>query len=345
MVSCSQSAKINVNFADHSFDGKKAYLTIYDTGDTIDSVVVNEKHLLFEESVDTAFFARLIVDGNRFGLIVEPGDINVEWGSENVIARGTALNEKLNAINQQLDKLDEQWELIGEKLKAEQISEDEAEQLNTSLEKQQLDIFHKAYSANLDNALGAWAFTQYMNYGQFNLNKIDSIFSTVPQSFLNLKRVKKAKVDALAVENTAVGKKFVDFSMRNSLGKVEKLSDFVGKDGNFTLVDFWASWCAPCRMEIKGALAEIYKKYNGKGLQVIGVAVWDKPADTQAAVKQMSIPWHIMADDHYTTEPTDLYGIAGIPHIMLIDPNGIIVMRGLMGDELVEAVDLAMKTK
>lgn len=344
VTSCSQSVKINVNFADHSFDGKKAYLTNYDSGDTIDSVVVVEKRLIFEENVDTAFFARLIVDGNRFGLIVEPGEINVEWGGDNVIACGTPLNDKLNVVNLQLDKLDEQWEQIGAKLKSQEIDENEAERLNVELEKQQLDIFHNCYKDNADNAIGAWAFTNYLNYGQFSLNQIDSIFATAPKPLLELKRVKKAKADAVAVENTAVGKKFVDFTLRNTQGKEEKLSDFVGK-GNFTLVYFWASWCGPCRMEIKGALTQFYEKYNGKGLQVIGVAVWDKPADTEAAVKQMNIPWHVMADNHYTSVPTDIYGIAGIPHIMLIDPSGTIILRGLQGEELVKAIDELMKSK
>ena len=345
VASCSQNVKINVNFADHSFDGKKAYLTVYDSGDTVDSVVVNEKFVAFEENVDTAFFARLIVDGNRFGFIVEPGEINVEWGKDDIIARGTPLNDKLNNVNRQLDKLDEQWEQIGVKLQSEQISEDDAEQLNTQLESQQLGIFHRCYEENSDNAIGAWAFTNYLSYGQFSLKQIDSIFATAPKPLLNLKRVKKAKADAQAVENTAVGKKFVDFTLRSPQGTTVKLSDYVGKNGDYTLVDFWASWCMPCRKEIEGTLTHIYEKYNGKGLNIVGVAVWDKPADTQQAIKDLSIPWTVILADSYTTVPTDLYGIAGIPHIMLIDSSGTIVMRGLQGDELLKAVDNAMKAK
>ena len=125
MVSCSQGYKINVNIADHTFDGKMAYLTNYDTGDTIDSVKVTEKHFTLNGDIDSSYFARLIVDGNRFGMIVEPGEINVEWG-EQIIARGTPLNDKLNLVNADFEKLEQEWDKIGEDFKNEKLSEDEA---------------------------------------------------------------------------------------------------------------------------------------------------------------------------------------------------------------------------
>ena len=344
MVSCSQGYKINVNIADHTFDGKMAYLTNYDTGDTIDSVKVTEKHFTLNGDIDSSYFARLIVDGNRFGMIVEPGEINVEWG-EQIIARGTPLNDKLNLVNADLEKLEQEWDKIGEDFKNEKLSEDEAEKLNSNLEKRQMDIFLKCYEENKDNALGVWAFTNYLIYGNFGTKELEEILNKAPENYRNYKRIKKAVSDAQAVENTAEGKMYADFEVKGLDGNIEKLSDFVGKDGSYTLVDFWASWCGPCRMEIKGALTELYNKYNGKGLQVIGVAVWDKPEDTKTAIDKLPIPWHVMVGDHYMTEQTDLYGISGIPHIMLIDPNGIIVSRGLNGSELVETVDKIMTTK
>lgn len=344
MVSCSQGYKINVNFAGHDFDGKKAYLTNYDTGDTIDSVTVSEKHLMLEGSVDSAFYARLIVDGNRFGMIVEPGEINVEWGDK-IVARGTPLNDKLNTLGDEMEKIDAQWEKIDQAFKNGELTDEEASNQSADLESKQVQLFYATYLSNKDNALGPWAFTNYLIYKQFTTAQLDSILSTAPDNYRGYKRVIKAQSDAQAVENTAVGKTFTDFSMKGPDGKVVKLSDFVAKDGDYTIVDFWASWCGPCRAEIKGALTSLYEKYNGKGVKVLGVAVWDKPVDTQAAMKQLNIRWQVMMDDHYTTVPTDLYGIAGIPHIMVVDPDGVIISRGLQGDALVQYIDKLMVNK
>ena len=344
MVSCSQGYKINVNFANHDFDGKKAYLTNYDTGDTIDSVTVKEKYLMFEGNIDTAYYARLIVDGKRFGMIVEPGEINVEWGDE-IIARGTALNDKLNAMDEQMSKIDARWELIEQGFKSGQLTKEDADRQSADLERQQVKLFYDTYSSNKDNAIGPWAFTNYLIYKQFSTAQLDSILKTAPDNYRGYKRVIKAQSDARAIESTAVGKKFTDFAMKSPDGTVHHLSDFVAKDGNYTIVDFWASWCGPCKAEIKGALAQLYQKYNGKGLVVLGVAVWDKPEDTKEAIAKLPVSWQVMMDDHYTTEPTDIYGIAGIPHIMVVDPDGLIISRGLQGEALVQYIDNIMANK
>lgn len=344
VVSCSQSYKINVNFSNHDFDGKKAYLTNYDSGDTIDSAMVSDKLLSFTGSVDSAYYARLIVDGNRFGMVVEPGEINVEWGNE-IVAHGTPLNEKLNEMSNKMMELDKQWELIEQDYKSGKLNEEQADKKNTELEEKQLALFYATYVSNKDNALGPWAFSNYLMYKQFTATQIDSILNTAPSNYRAYKRVAKAQSDAQALENTAVGKKFTDFVMTSPDGKKQRLSDYIGNDGAYTIVDFWASWCGPCRAEIKSTLTKLHDKYNGNGVKIIGVAVWDKPADTMAAINQLSIPWQVMIDNRYTTEPTDLYGIAGIPHIMVVDPDGIIISRGLQGEPLIQFIDEIMSSK
>ena len=114
-------------------------------------------------------------------------------------------------------------------------------------------------------------------------------------------------------------------------GAKQKLSDYVGK-GKVTVVDFWASWCPPCRAEIP-KLQALKAKYGDK-FDVLGVAVWDNPDDTRKAIEELSIIWPVIIGTHKLTEPTDLYGIKGIPHIIIFGPDGIIMSRGLSGDDL-----------
>lgn len=118
-------------------------------------------------------------------------------------------------------------------------------------------------------------------------------------------------------------------------GKTVKLSDYVGK-GDYVVLDFFASWCGPCRREMP-TLKGIYEKYNGKGLKVVGLAVWDEPADTKKCVKELALPWTII--DNAQSEATEIYGVSGIPHIIVFAPDGTILARDLRGNDLAAKVD------
>lgn len=142
-------------------------------------------------------------------------------------------------------------------------------------------------------------------------------------------------IKALSMEKTAPGQMFTDFSVKMSNGKTVKLSDYVGK-GDYVVLDFFASWCGPCRREMP-TLKGIYEKYNGKGLKVVGLAVWDEPADTKKCVKELALPWTII--DNAQSEATEIYGVSGIPHIIVFAPDGTILARDLRGNDLAAKVD------
>ena len=134
--------------------------------------------------------------------------------------------------------------------------------------------------------------------------------------------------------NTAVGKKFTDFEVVQypdaADTKTVKFSDYVG-NGKYILVDFWASWCGPCRGEVPN-LKEVYKRFKGPQFDILSVAVWDKTEDTEAAIKELEEPWLQIVNAQKI--PTDLYGINGIPHIMLVGPDGTILARDLRGEAI-----------
>ena len=138
------------------------------------------------------------------------------------------------------------------------------------------------------------------------------------------------------LKETMPGNQFRDFTGEDPEGNKVSLGDYVGK-GQYVLVDFWASWCGPFRRAIKNELLPIYEKYRNKGLGIVGVAVWDGKEDHLKAVEELGIAWPQIFDTEGTTA-TELYGIMGIPQIMLVGPDGKIVARDLHGEAIEEII-------
>jgi len=311
LASCSKGYKVTVVFPDESANGETAFLTNYDTGDTLLSATVQNQTCTFEGNTDNGFFARVLVGGNRYGFIVEPGDVKLDIAEGNAIS---PLNNKMADWSKKMATL------------ANDSTLSEAES-DARYAQGLLDL----YKENRDNAIGPWAFCNYLMYNDFQETEIDALLKDAPAQYAQLKRVEKAKNAARQLMATAEGKKFTDFEVPAQDGKIQKLSDYVGK-GKVVLVDFWASWCGPCRAEIPHLQA--LKAQYGDKFDVLGIAVWDNPDDTRKAMEQMEITWPVIIGTQQLNEPTDLYGIKGIPHIIIFGPDGTILSRGLTGDAL-----------
>lgn len=313
-----QPYKLTVPFTADE-DGAMAFLVNYDTGANVDSVMVEEGVAVFQGKLCKPYAARLQMDGSRYGtLFVEPGENT--YDPKTGVGTG-ALNEKMNELNRQASDLQQRFKQATDDA-SKQIIYDEYQALT-----------HSAVYDNLDNALGQMLFVQEAY--DMTLPELESVLEKYP-SLKESKRIQKILASQQSKAATAVGQKFVDFTV-NSNGTEHKLSDVVGK-GKYVLVDFWASWCGPCRREMPN-LKEMYAKY-GDDLKILGVAVWDEPEASERAVKELELPWEIWINGQ--TEPTDKYGILGIPCLILFDPEGNIVDRDHQGEDLKAAVAKAL---
>ncbi len=169
-------------------------------------------------------------------------------------------------------------------------------------------------------------------------NELSAIFAKMPENVKSDKFVARTIESTTARLGTAVGKKFTDFTVDHVAGvdkdgnpiyEKKSLSDFVGK-GKVMLVDFWSPWCPPCKAEIPNIKA-VWEKYHGDDFDVLSVAVWEESRkmdwhNTIDTAAVYGMKWLQLNNGHQ--EPASLYGIDGIPHMILFDKDGTILKRG-----------------
>ncbi|UOB17946.1 TlpA disulfide reductase family protein [Abyssalbus ytuae] len=283
------------------------------------------------------------------GMYLEEGDIvvNIKDSINNAVITGSNLNtEYKKFINETRipSKLNEESILLNKAIKEETSPEKK-----TKLESERVNLVNKRvkYKDSLlltyiqKNPNSYFSLDALTQLDRKNLNE-----STLTLFFENLsEKLRTSKKGMEVLENITKkraekGVLAPDFSQSDENGSLVKLSDYRGK---YVLLDFWASWCRPCRAENPN-LVKAYEKYNAKGFEILAVSLDTKKEAWLKAIKQENLPWaHVSDLKGFKNEVAILYDVQSIPKNLLIDPKGKIVTTNLRGYRLEEELSQIFK--
>ncbi|MDE7387962.1 MAG: redoxin domain-containing protein [Muribaculaceae bacterium] len=324
LAACSGSDSYKVKMTmPEELVGQSAFIVDAATGAKLDSVAISAADVVFSGKVSEPVLAMVTVGGYPYAqFVLEPGEIVM---TEENFATGTPSNDAFARFNDDIASLVDSLNAA--------TSEEEQQAIYVD---RIVPVTVDYIIANPESPFALPVFGQVAMY--LDADQIERITAAVP-SLAADPDVQRTLDYARAKAATSAGSAYVDFSVDYD-GKTQTLSEYI-VPGHWTIVDFWASWCGPCRREIPGIKA-LYDKYHSQGLNVVGVAVRDEPAKTLEAMESDGVTWPVILNAG--KEVLDAYGIMGIPCIMLVNPDGVIVARDLFGATLESAVTEAMAT-
>ena len=308
-----------------------------------DSVQIANGRFTLERAVaEDGLIAHLVIPRSyNLSFIPEEGIIKADLAA--IAATGTALNDLHAQKAKAREALETETRGRLKAIRADKNLDDKAK------EEAQEKIVNEFYGkikplaeADLkehsNDAIGLIALQNLLGMEGVTVAKAEALLQQAGDRLRAEESITKMVTRLRRVEATQAGAQFVDFEGVDDANKAVRLSDYVGK-GHYVLVDFWASWCGPCRREI-AHLKKVRDTYTDKGLVILGTVVWDEMEDHLKAMKELEITWPQIFNK---AEATELYGIAGIPQIILFDPAGKIVARDLRGEEINKLLDKALQ--
>jgi peroxiredoxin len=185
---------------------------------------------------------------------------------------------------------------------------------------------------DMGNSMAVLQAVAYLDPDQ-DLDFIDSVVTQLATAMPNLDEAKQIKAELAEMKRFAIGSEAPDFTLTDDSGKNVSLSSFKGK---YLLLDFWAAWCRPCRIE-NPHIVEAYKKYNSKGFDVFGVSLDQNESQWHQAIKQDGLLWSQVRD--VNNEVATLYKVSAIPLSFLLDKDGKIIAKNLRGSALEEKLE------
>jgi peroxiredoxin len=319
-------------------DSGWVYIIHRQTGVT-DSAALDHGYFKFNGKADTAEMCRISLNDQVKSFFLENGKISMLIKKDSLssaLITGNKAQDEFNYFQDQLSKpvrtrmaeVDKAYDAANQNNNKKVA--DSLDKLYTSLDLEQKKLVIDFVKSHPGSVVSAFLVFNNFSYNS-RLGELDSLYHLLDTTSRGSYFGKQVQNLIEKTALTSVGKPAPDFSGDDVQGKMISLSSFRGR---FVLVDFWASWCGPCRLE-NPSIVKAYHQFHDRGFDILGVSLDDNRDDWLKAIKKDKLDWTQVSDlKGWKAATADLYGVKAIPMNFLLDKNGTIVAKGLRGEEL-----------
>jgi len=354
MLSAQNKLKVSANLPVLP-DGKKVYLIDIVNKATDSTTIKDHKFELTTKTDSSSFY--IVQVGSEFSkdlgfyMHMGPGEVNVSGDARRLSEgnfSGSEFVGRWKEMNSYMEKscgmsLDEVQDLATQMVKAQNIGDSEASQ---NLQKKYADYVEKGKAAAKDwlkkypnDPVSVYVINGFL-FNKIPLDEMQDLIKQLgPQARMSrlATLMLNLKMPAVAT-NPLLNKQAPDFTLTDASGKSVKLSDYKGK---YVLLDFWASWCAPCRKEMP-FLKKAHEQFGQKNFTLLSLSVDEDQSKWRKALEDEKLSWPQLVDDSVKQAQT-LYSITYIPTNFLIDPQGKVIAFGLYGDQVNSVLNSVIK--
>lgn len=326
---------------------KSPYVYIYGSGKQ-DSAKVKDGKFTYKGSVKTPTLLYLSDRNQDFRTPLYAEDVPVTVtgklsSPENIIVNGGKTQQELNTFNASHKQGNATMTKLYKTLDAATDAKDEAAVKRIKEELKTLRVtslgITKAFILSHPKSYLSLDRIKSIGYS-LDYAETEKCFQSLDPSLQNSERGKEVATAMVIIKRGQNGQKMLNFTQNDMNGSPVSFSSFKGK---YVLVDFWASWCGPCRAENPNVL-KAYQKFADKGFTVIGVSLDDSAEKWKKAVEEDKMPWTQLSDlKGWKNEVSTYYGVQGIPSSYLVNPEGIIIAKDLRGSDLEEKLSELLK--
>lgn len=351
LVSCSKPS-FNVKVELQNAEGKMIYLQKFVDKKSMvfDSVVMqnNVANFTVEEACPATYYS-LRIEGVRYpiGFFSENNDVTIVGDAKdyaNIVVTASYAQQLVNEYDKENKKFNDQLKELGKNYGIAAKENNEAAKEKIYNEYNKVEKNQTAYR-NLFIAKNYSSFVShyilYNNRLNYELNELEDFVNNFNISQDN-EFAKLLNEYILRLKRVSIGEPYIDFTQETPEGNFLSLSELIGKS-KLLLVDFWASWCGPCRAENPNVVA-VYKEYHEKGFDVLGVSLDMKKENWIKAIETDGLIWHNVSDLKYWDNAAAIdYAVSSIPSNVLFDENGTIIAKNLRGEDLRKKVEEILK--